>query len=383
MPTEPASTTTALEAVEAAKVAGLRYVSDHKPGIRRLKAGNGFRYQSPDGKAVRDKNILKRIKSLAIPPAWREVWICTDPNGHLQATGRDDRDRKQYRYHPRWREVRDEDKYSRMIAFGKALSKIRRHIRRDLRKKGMQRERVLAAVVNLLELTAIRIGNEEYAQQNKSYGLTTLRDRHAKVNGSRVHFHFQGKSGKAHEIDIDHPRIARTVKKCQDLPGQDLFQYVNGDGAIHDVTSGDVNDYLMEITGKDFTAKDFRTWIGTLLAATALREFKKIDSKAAAKRNILQAIETVAKRLGNTPAICKKCYIHPAVFDSYMDGSLDSVFAEQSNRELARSLNSLHPEEAAVITLLQRKLKEAEPGGLKKKLSKSLRQARKHSNRRN
>jgi DNA topoisomerase I len=356
--------------------AGIRYVSDGKPGIRRLRAGSAFRYLKPDGTAVTDEGELRRIKSLVIPPAWTEVWISLDPNGHLQATGRDARGRKQFRYHRRWREWRDEKKYNRMIAFGKALPKIRRRVRRDIRRPGLGREKVLAAIVRLLELSAVRVGNEEYARQNKSYGLTTLQDRHAKVNGSRIKLQFRGKSGKEHLIDIEHPTLSRIVRKCQDLPGQDLFQYVDEAGVTRDVTSGDVNDYLTEITGQDFTAKDFRTWTGTVLTALALREFEQIDSQAKAKRNIVRAIEQVAERLGNTPSVCKKCYVHPVILDSYLDGTLVTALREQAEREIHSSLRRLRPEEAAVVALLQRRLKETEPGQLQRKLTESIRRAR-------
>jgi DNA topoisomerase I len=265
----------------SAAEAGLRYVSDRQPGIRRIRSGAGFRYRAPGGALVRDPARLGQIKSLAIPPAWTDVRICPDPQGHLQAVGRDDRRRKQSRYHPRWREVRDENKYNRMIAFGKVLPKIRQRVHRDLGKKGLVRERVLAAIVRLLEMSAVRVGKEEYAHHNKSYGLTTLRQRHAKVSGPRVTFRFRGKSGKEHQIDVEHPILARIVRKCQDLPGQDLFQYVDEEGQVHDVTSGDVNEYLAGIAGGSFTAKDFRTWTGTVLAALALRELQPVGMACA------------------------------------------------------------------------------------------------------
>jgi DNA topoisomerase-1 len=278
----------------------------------------------------------------------------------LQAAGRDARERKQYRYHPRWREVRDENKYNRMISFGKALPKIRRRVQRDIRRRGLNREKILAAVVRLLELSALRVGNEEYAASNKSYGLTTIRDRHATVNGSVIKFHFRGKNGKEQRVSIEHPILSRIIRKCQELPGQDLFQFVDDDGEVHDITSGDVNDYLTGITGQNFTAKDFRTWTGTVLAALALREFKPIVSKTKAKRNIVRAIETVARRLGNTPTVCKKCYVHPVILESYLDGSLVTALRKNTEREMRASLNRLRPEEAAVVTLLQQRLKSTE-----------------------
>jgi DNA topoisomerase-1 len=343
-----------------AKLVGLRYVTDQRPGFRRVQAGRGFVYRDVKSTRIRAAVTLKRIKSLVIPPAWTDVWICPDPHGHLQAVGRDAKGRKQYRYHPRWRAVRDETKFNRMIAFGKALPKIRRQVRRDLRPSGLGRDKILAAVVRLLELTAFRVGNDEYAAQNKSYGLTTIRHHHAKVRGATISFNFRGKSGKPQRVDVAHPTLARLVRKCQDLPGQDLFQYVDEAGEVRDVTSGDVNEYLARITGQDFTAKDFRTWTGTVLAALALREFEPIGSPARAKRNIVRAIEQVAQRLGNTPTVCKKCYIHPVIFESYLDGALVAALRQAAEREMRTSLNRLRPEEAAVVTLLQQRLKLTE-----------------------
>lgn len=347
-----------LAPVESAKAAGLRYVTDESAGIRRQRRGAGFRYVGPAGKAIRDRETLVRIKSLVIPPAWENVWICPDPNGHLQATGRDARGRKQYRYHPRWREVRDEVKYDRLVTFASVLPKLRRRVRRDLKRRGLPREKVLAAVVQLLESTLIRVGNEEYAQTNESFGLTTMRNRHAQVNGSKIRFSFRGKSGVKHEIEFHDPRLAKIVNKCQDLPGQDLFGYLDDEGQPRDIGSADVNEYLREITGQDFTAKDFRTWAGTALAAQALREFEDFDSKAAAKRNVTQAIERVAARLGNTKAVCRKCYIHPAVIDAYMDRSLIEVVQQRTEEELRTSLPALPAEEAAVLALLQQRMEK-------------------------
>lgn len=308
--------------VESAKAVGLRYVSDQEPGIRRLKAGEGFKYETTSGKAVRDKRVLQRIRSLAIPPAWTDVWICPHDNGHLQATGRDAKKRKQHRYHPLWREMRDTNKYDRMIEFGEALPGMRRRIAGHLKKSGLNRERVLAAMVRIMDLTFIRVGNDEYAKSNRSYGLTTLQDQHAKIRGGRVHLSFRGKSGKYHSIEVEDPRLAKIVRNCQEIPGQELFQWINGDGKHHDVTSGDVNEYLREISGSDFTAKDFRTWAGTVLAAQALKATKKSETQREAKKNIKQAIDTVASKLGNTPAVCRKCYIHPQVMEGYMKGKL-------------------------------------------------------------
>jgi DNA topoisomerase-1 len=342
--------------VVSAKVVGLRHVNDEKPGMRRERSGKGFRYVDPDGKVVHDEETLRRIKSLVIPPAWTDVWICADPNGHLQATGRDDRRRKQFRYHSRWREIRDETKYARMISFARVLPKIRRKVKRDLALHGLPRNKVLATVVRLLEVSLIRVGNDEYARENKSFGLTTMRNNHVDVNGSKLRFHFRGKSGKCHEVDIHDARLAKIVERCQDLPGQELFQFLDEDGERRDVRSEDVNDYLREISGQDFTAKDFRTWAGTVLAAVALREFEKFDTKAQAKKNVVAAIESVAEKLGNTPAVCKKCYIHPHVLDSYLDGTLVETLKQRAEKVISRSLRGLPAEEAAVLGLLQQRL---------------------------
>jgi DNA topoisomerase-1 len=360
---------------KSAQIVGLHYVADDSPGIRRLKSEKGFRFVAPNGKAVSDSRILGRIKSLAIPPAWKDVWICANENGHLQATGRDDRGRKQHRYHRRWREVRDETKFNRMIVFAKALPKIRRRVRTDLKVPGLPRQKVLATIVRLLEISLIRVGNEEYARNNDSFGLTTMQDKHVAVNGSTVHFQFRGKSGNHHTIDVRNKRLAKIVKGCRDIPGQDLFQYLDENGKRVDVKSEDVNEYLREISGEDFTAKDFRTWAGTVLAAMALREFKKFDTKAQAKKNLVRSIESVAEKLGNTPSVCKKCYVHPAIFDSYLDGSLADVLKQPAENRLKLSWNRLSPEEAAVLSLLQRRLeKTSEP--LRETLRRSLARVR-------
>jgi DNA topoisomerase-1 len=347
----------------AAKAAGLRYVNDNKPGIRRERADEGFRYFDAKGEPVDDETTLKRIKSLAIPPAWTEVWICPQANGHLQATGRDARGRKQYRYHPKWREVRDEVKYERMIKFGQALPAIRREVDRALDLPGLPREKVLATIVYLLETTMIRVGNEEYARTNKSFGLTTLRRRHVKIDGSDVEFRFRGKSGVYHKVKVHDRRLARIIRRSRDLPGQELFEYVDDDGETRTVDSTDVNDYLRQITGEDYTAKDFRTWSGTVLAAMALQEFEKFDSAAQAKKNVVRAIESVAERLGNTPSVCRKCYVHPAVLDAYLEGATLQVLRERAEEELSEELPSLQPEEAAVLAMLQERLahEEANP----------------------
>ncbi len=363
---EPQAAEAFKDPVVSAQAVGLRHVSDEKPGIRRERSGTGFRYRDASGKLVHDKETLGRIKSLVIPPAWADVWICASPNGHLQATGRDDRGRKQFRYHPRWREIRDETKYSHMIVFARALPKLRRRIRKDLALHGLPRNKVLATIARLLEVSLIRVGNDEYARENNSFGLTTLRNKHVEVNGATLRFHFRGKSGKWHDVDIRDRRLAKVVERCHDLPGQELFQFVDENGERHDVRSEDVNDYLREITSQDFTAKDFRTWAGTVLAAMALREFKKFDTKAEAKKNVVAAIESVAKRLGNTPAVCKKCYIHPHVFDSYLDGTLIETLKQRTEKAISGSLHGLPSEEAAVLGLLQQRLT------LEKKLARSI-----------
>jgi DNA topoisomerase I len=306
-----------------------------------------------NGRRIRDEKALARIAALAVPPAWHSVWICPSAHGHIQAMGRDDRGRKQYRYHPKFREVRDNAKFGHMIEFLKALPRIRRHVARDLRKSELPREKVLAAVVRLLETTLIRVGNEEYASKNGHYGLTTIRNRHAEVRGSNVRFCFSGKSGVRREVDVDDPRIARIIRRCQELPGEELFEFVDGGGEIHKIDSRDVNAYLREITRADFTAKDFRTWAGSLLAALALAEFEKAGSAAQARRNLVQAIDCVAQKLGNTRAICKKCYIHPAILDSYVEGELTEVIRSQLRRG-EEGPTKLAREETAVLVLLKR-----------------------------
>jgi DNA topoisomerase-1 len=347
--------------VDSAREAGLRYVDDTKPGIRRVRKGKGFVFVRPDGTKPEGKKLDQhddylRILALAIPPAWTAVWICPDPRGHIQATGRDARGRKQYRYHAKWREVRDGNKYDKMISFAQALPQIRRRVQQDLKRAGLPREKVLAAVVRLLETTLIRVGNDEYAKHNESFGLTTMRDKHVEVKGARIRFDFNGKSRIKHEIDLEDTRLARIVKECQGLPGFELFQYLDDEGKACDVGSADVNEYLRSITGQDFTAKDFRTWAGTMLAAMALREFEAFSSRRQANRNIVAAVESVAKKLGNTKAVCRKCYIHPVILDSYLDGSLVRMLKKRVERRLTKSLHSLRPEEAAVLGVLQQRL---------------------------
>ncbi|HEY2748441.1 MAG TPA: DNA topoisomerase IB [Polyangia bacterium] len=321
-----------LDPLEAAAEAGLRWIGDDVPGIRRIRAGKGFRYVDERGHAVRDKKTLARIAALVIPPAWRGVWICASPNGHMQATGRDARGRKQYRYHARWREKRDETKYDKMILFGLALPKIRARVDEDLGRPGLPREKILATVVRLLETTLIRVGNEEYARTNHSYGLTTLRDRHVDVDGAELRFEFRGKSGVRRAVSLHDRRLARIIRRCQDLPGHELFQYLDDDGARRAIDSQDVNDYLREVTGQEITAKDFRTWNGTVLAAAALCAASR-DGARPSKRQVARCIEEVAARLGNTKAVCRKCYVHPKVIDAYLDGSLGGALGRSDDVE--------------------------------------------------
>jgi DNA topoisomerase-1 len=348
---------TAVEAVRSARAVGLRYVLDSTPGIQRRKHGRGMRYIGPNGTVIRKRSVLRRITSLVIPPAWTGIWICPDPRGHLQATGRDAKGRKQYRYHPRWNDVRNGDKYDRMLTFVRLLPTIRKRVAEDLRLRGLSRDKILATVVRLLETTLIRVGNEEYARVNDSFGLTTLRDRHVTVKGPRVRFEFRGKSGILHNVDVTDRRLARIVKRSQDLPGYELFQYVDQQGGRHSITSGDVNGYLQRIAGRDVTAKDFRTWAGTLLAARALRDCgAPCSSPVQAKRNIVAAIGEVAKRLGNTKSVCRKCYVHPEVLKAYLDGALIHAFRKPARLEPARSRRRLPPEEAAVLRLLHERM---------------------------
>ena len=344
------------ESIEAAEEAGLRYITDDRPGYTRKRKGDDFDYFDTEGKPITDEQRLLRIKRLAIPPAWTEVWICPSANCHIQATGRDARRRKQYLYHERWREVRDENKYDRMIAFGKALPKIRRRVAHDLKLSGLPRNKVLATVVQLLERTFIRIGNEEYARENKSFGLTTMKERHVEVKGSKLRFRFRGKSGKEHEVDVTDRRIAKIVSKLQDLPGQDLFKYVDDDGEARDVTSQDANEYLREITGEDFSAKDFRTLAGTVLMAVALKAQEQFESNKQAKANIKTALSAVSKILGNTPAICRKCYVHPAIFESYLSQKSIDGLKQMTEEALEKEDVDLRSSEKAVLKFLESRL---------------------------
>jgi DNA topoisomerase-1 len=347
------------EMIEEAHDAGLRYSSDEQPGFARRGAPGRFTYLRPDGKKLRDAKALGRIKSLAIPPAWKDVWICPQENGHVQATGRDARGRKQYRYHPHWRQQRDETKFEHMLAFARALPKIRRRVAADLRHRDLDRDKVLATVVRLLEATVIRVGNTEYARENHSYGLTTMRNRHVAVKrAGDIVFSFRGKSGKHHEITLHDPRLAKIIHACQALPGQELFSYVEN-GETKPIDSADVNAYLRQITGRDFTAKDFRTWIGTVLAAVAFQELEAAASPGQAKKNIGLVIAAVAKILGNTPAVCRKCYVHPDVISAYLEGETMAAISQRLSSDLMLAVSHLRPTEAAVIALLQRRLKAA------------------------
>ena len=342
----------------AARRAKLRYVHDDKPGITREADGDAFRYRKPGGDLITDEEEVARIRKLAVPPAYRDVWICPDPDGHLQASGRDARGRKQYRYHPRWREVRDDAKYAHMLVFGEKLPVIRAAVARDLDRPHLDRRKVVAAVIKLMEKTLIRIGNEEYARENKSFGLTTLRNRHATVSGSKVVLDFRGKHGIQAHVELKDRRLANVVHKMHDMPGQHLFQFEDHEGGLHAITSDDVNDYLHEVSGEDITAKDFRTWAATNLAALALAELEKFDTAAKAKKNVLRTVETVAKMLGNTPSVCRKCYIHPAVFDGYLDGSLLESLAARAEATLDHPDHQLTADEVAVTAFLSRQLEE-------------------------
>jgi DNA topoisomerase-1 len=350
---QPHSEIPGTDPIESAEAAGLCYISDDIPGIRRESAAEGFNYIGPDGQPITAPNTLARIKALAIPPAWTEVWVCPDPRGHLQATGRDARGRKQYRYHRRWHAVRDLTKYHRLLAFGQALPKIRAQVAEDLGRRGLPREKVLATVVRLLEETLIRIGNPEYARANGSFGLTTLRDQHVDISGTKIEFHFRGKSGKKHHIDLRDRRLAQVVKRCRDLPGYELFQYIDDAGQRQKITSNDVNAYLRNIAGEEFSAKDFRTWAGTVQAASILQELGNPDSDQQAKQNITEAVKQVSAQLGNTPAVCRKCYIHPAVLNSYQAGQLRAALEAEPEHPDDHLPHALRPAERAVLTLIQ------------------------------
>src|SRR5438876_7804322 len=346
------------DSIEAAEEAGLRYVSDDQPGYTRKARGDDFEYFDTEGKPIRDEQRLLRVKRLAIPPAYTDVWICPSPNGHIQATGRDARGRKQYRYHERWRLIRDENKYEKTVLFAQALPKIRKRVEADLALRGLPRNKVLATVVHLLQRTFIRVGNEEYARENKSFGLTTMKDRHVDVKGSKLRFRFRGKSGRQHEVDVTDRRISRIISNLQDLPGQSLFQYLDDEGNVRDITSQDVNQYLREITGEDFTAKDFRTWAGTVLAAVALGKLGVSETKQQAKANIKHAVSAVAEVLGNTPAVCRQCYIHPAVLEAYLKGNCINGFKPKTPEEFETKGIDLASAQTAVLSFLQTSLSE-------------------------
>jgi DNA topoisomerase-1 len=349
--TDPATT---------ARAVGLRYVNDGSPGVRREpKRGGGFRYVGIDGRAITKASEIQRIAHIAVPPAWTDVWICPVANGHIQATGRDARGRKQYRYHERWREARDATKYERTIAFGEVLPRIRARVDSDLRRPDLSRERVLATIVRLLDSTYIRVGNEEYARENRSFGLTTMQDRHVRVEGSTLRFQFRGKSGRQHAVSIADRRVARVVSRLQDLPGQQLFQWQDEDDVVHGVESDDVNAYIRDAAGADFTAKDFRTWAGTVLAAWALQELGEYASQTQAKRHVVEAVESVARHLGNTPAVCRRCYVHPEVISAHLDGELLANLERRAEETLAGSIDDLSGREAAVLAFLRRRIAEA------------------------
>ena len=341
-----------LHPVKAAALARLQYVTDQRPGIRRHKSGKGFRYVGPNGQTVRQAATLARIRGLAIPPAWTDVWICPEPRAHLQATGRDAKGRKQHRYHPDWRTIRDETKFHRMQAFAGALPTLRRRVSADLARTGLPRGKVLAAVVQLLERSLIRVGNDEYVRENQSFGLTTLRDRHVTVRGNTLQFRFRGKSGKHHMIDVNDRRLARVVRQCRDLPGQDLFQYVDDEGRRQRIGSGDINRYVRDATGQEFTTKDFRTWWGSVLAVTALRELPPASTRTQSERNVVLALDAVAGLLGNTRAVCRKSYVHPGVLGCYIDGSLERI-VKRRPRTAPASVAGLRGDEVALVNVLE------------------------------
>jgi DNA topoisomerase-1 len=366
---------TTLEPVDSAKAAGLRYLTDDRPGIRRVKRRGGFGYVGLGGKAISDEKEVARIRKLAIPPAYSNVWISPDPRGHLQATGRDARGRKQYRYHARWREVRDETKFDRMIAFAKALPLIRAGVARDLARQGLTREKVLATVVSLLEETMIRVGNEEYAKSNESYGLTTMHDDHVRFKGDTVRFHFRGKSGREHTVTVHDKRLARIVKQCRDIEGEELFQYITESGDRATISSQDVNAYIRELAGDDFTAKDFRTWEGTLACALALAG-ERAETQTEAKAHVVTAIKAVADRLGNTPAVCKKSYIHPGVIDEFIENGALALVARKT-RKAVSDRYALSGDERRVLAFIEKLIARDENKHLGDLLAKSVRRAKK------
>ena len=339
----------------SARRAGLRYVTDGVDGIRRQRSGKGWIYFHPGGRRITDQGVTRRLNSLAIPPAWTDVWICPDPDGHIQATARDARGRKQYRYHAQYREARDRSKFKRMLEFSEVLPRLRERIERDLRSKDLSRRQLLATVVRLLDRTLIRVGNDEYMRDNRSYGLTTLRRRHLTIDGSMLRFSFRGKSGVEHSIAVADPRLARIIQRCRSLPGEELFQYRDSSGRRHLISSDDVNDYLKEISGRDISAKDFRTWGGTMLAAVELRRRGEGSSRRETERNIIAAIDAVAQRLGNTRAVCRKYYVHPALIDAYRMGDLVPA-APAGGKARQRRGAALRRDEVLVLQFLQERL---------------------------
>jgi DNA topoisomerase I len=345
-----------VDAQEDAASAGLRYVTDEGPGLRRKKVGKGFAYIQPDGARIADPILIERLKRLAIPPAWTDVWICPIEEGHIQATGRDAKGRKQYRYHPAFRQLRESVKFEHLLAFANVLPTIRARVAQDMARRGLAREKVLATIVHLLETTLIRIGNDDYARRNKSYGLTTLKSRHVAIEGADVRFRFTGKSGKQWSLTLRDRRVAKIIRACQELPGQDLLQYYDEDGQLRAIASGDVNAYLREISGQDVTAKDFRTWAGTVLTALALTQLAAFETAKQAKRNLRAAIEQVSARLGNTPTICRKCYIHPEVLAAYLEGKLAMEIGAEAPSELIAGHAGLRAEEAALLAMLRARL---------------------------
>ncbi|MBR0902624.1 DNA topoisomerase IB [Bradyrhizobium liaoningense] len=340
---------------------GLRYVSDVTPGYRRKRTGTSFTYYDKNDKRIADKAVIRRIKSIGIPPAYELVWICPCPNGHIQATGLDARGRKQYRYHPKWRELREQNKYEHVMQFAAALPALRARVATDMKLEGLPREKVLATIVSLLEKTLIRVGNAEYAEKNKSYGLTTMRRKHVEIGRGLLRFDFTGKSGKQWRLHVEDKRIAAIVKRCVEIPGHELFKYLDNDGQSHTVDSGDVNGYIKEITEQEFTAKDFRTWAGTVLAALALSEFKKYDNQAEAKRNVVAAIEKVAKQLGNTPAICRKSYVHPEILSAYLSGDLVRMLDAKIAQKFKQQYAKLSSDEIMVLAFLHKRLRAQKP----------------------
>lgn len=342
---------TTLEARKTAQKSGLRYISDDKPGIKRVKKGNGFSYYSSEGSIIKDDETLDRIKKLVLPPAWQNVWISPYADSHLQATGSDVKGRKQYKYHTHWSHVRSRNKFSRMRAFANALPKIRKAVEHDIARRNISKEKVMATVVQLMEKAHIRVGNEEYRKENGSFGLTTLRDKHVEINGSKLKFEFKGKKGIWQEIELTDKRLARIVQKCKDIPGQELFQYYDEDGKRHSIDSGAVNDYLQQITGDDFTAKDFRTWAGTLHAFNALWQLPPTENKTARKQQLVDIVKDVSRRLGNTPSVCRKYYIHPALLQLCEEDKLSEIFGRCKNTKSAQT--SLAPEECMLVNFLE------------------------------